>query len=140
MPRLFHVIYVSSAVKLYSRAELHDLLAVCVRNNSRTEVTGMLLYKEGNFMQVLEGEETTVRRLQKTIENDRRHRVMELLSGILPERNFPTWAMGFRDLTAAGPDAAPGFSQFLNTPLTGEEFSRDRSRAHQLLLSFKKTM
>jgi hypothetical protein len=137
---MFHVIYVSSAVKLFSRPELHELLAVCVRNNTRIEVTGMLLHKEGNFMQVLEGEEATVRRLQKTIESDRRHRVRELLSGTLPERNFSSWAMGFRDLTAAGSDAAPGFSQFLNTPLTAGEFSRDRSRAHQLLLTFKKAI
>ena len=48
--------------------------------------------------------------------------------------------MGFRDLNSAEVRSLPGYSEFLNTPLTGKEFAADPSRAHKLLLTFKKSM
>jgi hypothetical protein len=48
--------------------------------------------------------------------------------------------MGFRDLQSPEARAIPGYSEFLNTPLTAREFSEDPTRAQKLLLTFKKTM
>ena len=52
---MFYLIYVSSAIKLMHDDELLLLLEKARENNSRLGITGMLLYKEGNFMQMLEG-------------------------------------------------------------------------------------
>ena len=60
---MFHLVYVSSAVRPFSKSELVELLNVTRDNNSRLGVTGMLLYRDGNFMQVLEGGEPVVRAL-----------------------------------------------------------------------------
>ncbi len=61
------------------------------------------------------------------IELDSRHRgVMTLLGESVPERQFPDWSMGFRDLDATDARSSPGYSQFLNTPLTDSEFFSDR--------------
>ncbi len=60
---MFSLTYVSSAVRPFAEDELADLLAVSRQNNARLGITGMLLYKDGNFMQVLEGEEAEVRTL-----------------------------------------------------------------------------
>jgi hypothetical protein len=137
---MFSITYVSSAIQPFSSHELRDLLEQCNTNNRKLDVTGMLLYKDGNFMQVLEGEEPSVRRVHETIGSDPRHRgLITLLQGITPERQFPEWSMGFKDLGAylANPE---GYSEFLNVALTGAEFQSNPSKAQKLLLTFKRSM
>jgi len=65
---------------------------------------------------------------------------MTLLAESVPERQFPDWSMGFRDLDATDARASPGYSQFLNTPLTDPEFFSDPARCQKLLTTFKRTM
>ena len=138
---MFYLVYVSSATLPFSSADLLDLLAQCRENNAGLGVTGMLLYKDGNFMQVLEGEEATVRALYARIDRDPRHRnTLLLLQGQREERQFPEWTMGFRDLRSAEALSTSGYSEFLNTPLTGGEFTADPSRAQKLLMTFKRSM
>jgi hypothetical protein len=48
--------------------------------------------------------------------------------------------MALRDLHSPEVLSNPGFSPFLNTPLTGREFSSDPARCQKLLLTFKKSM
>ena len=137
---MFSLTYVSSAMRPLSPAELRDLLVVCNRNNRARNVTGMLLYKDGNFMQVLEGEEDSVRAVHATIARDQRHHgLLTLLQGVNSERQFPAWSMGFKELHT-DLETSEGYSQFLNVPLTGKEFQADPSKAQKLLLTFKKTM
>ena len=138
---LFSLTYVSSAVELFSKSELERLLTVSRENNAKRGVTGMLLYKEGNFMQVLEGDEREVRTLYKKISADARHQNdIVLLQGPVAERQFPDWSMGFRDLDSPEVRDTLGYSGFLNTPLSGREFSADPTRTQKLLLSFKRSM
>jgi hypothetical protein len=138
---LFFLVYVSSAVRPFSRPDLEDLLATSRKNNAELGITGMLLYKDGNFMQVLEGEEEPVRALYDKIGDDPRHRgEITLREGFAEGRQFADWSMGFRDLESREVRDTPGYSEFLNTPLTGREFSEDPTRAQKLLLTFKKTM
>jgi FAD-dependent sensor of blue light len=138
---MFSMVYVSSAIDQFSEAGLRELLATSRTNNTRLGLTGMLLYKEGSFMQVLEGDEAAVRALYAKIGLDPRHRgLLTLLQGPLEERLFPDWSMGFRDLSSAEARSTEGFSEFMNTPLTGAEFSSDPARCQKLLLTFKKHM
>lgn len=138
---MFSLVYVSSAARPFSRSDLEDLLATSRDNNARAGITGMLLYKDGNFMQVLEGEEGAVRAVYDKIGADPLHKGEIILrQGVTEERQFPNWSMGFRDLHSPEARAIPGYSEFLNTPLTGQEFSGDPTRAQKLLLTFKKTM
>jgi hypothetical protein len=65
---------------------------------------------------------------------------MTLQQGFSEGRQFPDWSMGFRDLDSPDARSEPGYSGFLNAPLTGREFSADPSRAQKLLLTFKRTM
>ena len=138
---MFYIVYVSSAVKPFSSTELVELLSKSHVNNATVGITGMLLYKDGNFMQVLEGEQEAVRALDVKIKRDPRHRgVLTLLQGQLAERQFPDWSMGFKDLNTVDLRSTPGYSEFLNCPLTEEEFLKDPSRCKKLLLTFKKIM
>src|ERR1700761_8898657 len=137
---MFSLTYVSSAVKLFTPQELRQLLERCNENNRRRDVTGMLLYKDGSFMQVLEGKEGSVREVHETISRDPRHKgLITLLQGEIPARQFADWSMGFRDL-GADFKHPEGYNEFLSVPLTGKEFQSDPTKAQNLLLTFKLSM
>jgi hypothetical protein len=53
---LYHLLYVISAVKPFSDSELVEMLVKTRAKNISLEITGMLLYKDGNFLQVMEGD------------------------------------------------------------------------------------
>lgn len=48
---MYHLIYASSASKPFSQLELDDLLIKARQNNIRLGITGMLIYRDGNFIQ-----------------------------------------------------------------------------------------
>lgn len=138
---MFCLVYASSATRLFSPSQLTDLLASCHANNSRLGITGLLLYKNGDFMQALEGEEQTVLNLYAKIYQDERHTgVLTLLQTTISARQFPNWSMGFRDLNSPEVRSLPGYNEFLNRPLTEAEFSSDPTYCQRLLTIFKKMM
>ena len=132
---------VSSAAKPFSKTDLLDLLVKAREKNARLGITGILLYKDGNFMQLIEGEEQAVQDLIHLIEYDTRHRGLLILSrNTIAQRSFPEWSMGFCDLNEDESKFIPGYSEFLKTPLTGREFGADPNRCQKLLLCFKRSM
>lgn len=138
---MISLIYVSSAVELFSPTELVTLLEVSRRNNTLTDISGLLLYKDGNFLQVIEGEEEEIHRLHAKISRDPRHTgLITLTERVIQQRQFSDWRMGFKNLSDPGVRTLPGYSEFLNTPLTGAEFAANPSRAERLLQTFKARM
>jgi hypothetical protein len=136
---MYTVIYVSSAVELFPEGELEKLLEKARLNNHSLGVTGMLLYKDGNFMQMLEGPKEAVLGLLVKIEADPRHRgILRLLQQERTEREFSDWAMGFKRLESKSAGELPGHSDFLDLPLNSEEFLQNPSKSLKLLLNFKK--
>jgi len=91
------LIYASEATQKFSDEELDDLLALSSSFNASKNITGMLLYGSGKFMQVLEGEAREIDALVKKISADGRHtKVNILVRTPISQRNFSTWSMGFR--------------------------------------------
>ena len=98
---MLQMLYVSGASPQMSDAEIEDILTASRRNNLRDGVTGMLLWADGVFTQVLEGEADTVRTLYRRIQADDRHRnLMLVLEQAAEKRLFSQWSMGFRQLDA----------------------------------------
>jgi hypothetical protein len=138
MNQLFRIAYISAASKSFDPAELREMLKESDARNKEAGITGMLLYKDGQFMQVLEGPGEAVTTTFSRISKDPRHHdIKVLLQGAVQERRFPGWSMAFRDLNLPDHQDVPGFSEFLNTPLTGKEFAGDPDRCEKLLLLFK---
>ena len=138
---MYMIVYVSSAVELFSEQELMTLLEKSRKNNSTLDITGMLLYKDGNFMQFLEGPKEAVLALIATIKLDARHRgIIILLHEDHAEREFKEWSMGFKKLDSNASLEVPGYSDLLELPLTSEQFLLNPSKALKLLLSFKNVM
>lgn len=66
-----------------------------IRNNERFGVTGMLLYADGNIVQVLEGEHLDVDSIFDKIRIDSRHtNIFVLYEQKVSKRDFPLWSMG----------------------------------------------
>lgn len=134
---MLSVVYVSSATAPFSEAELVELLAHSREKNRRLDVTGMLLYHDGNFIQVLEGPAGAVQQLYDTIGADPRHRgVIRLLTRNIEEREFPESAMGFVNLNDPALRELPGYTEFLNQPLE----KCDSGMAWRLLEVFRRNL
>jgi hypothetical protein len=134
------IIYVSSAVELFSTTDLAVLLDISRRNNAQREVTGMLLYKDGNFMQVIEGEEANVRDLYTKLQLDRRHTgFLTLLEEKISTRQFGDWSMGFKNLDESLIEVE-GFRDYRQLSLLHEAFAAEPSRAKKLLEVFRQKM
>ena len=137
---MIYLCYVSSAVGKFTQDELVELLAKAREKNARLGVTGMLLYDDGNFMQVLEGPKETVKALYDTITKDRRHHGYIVIDeDELPARQFSDWSMGFSNLIDPEVKAMPGFSEFMDRHLRAEEFKSDPTGCRNLLSFFRKT-
>ena len=136
--RIFSLVYFSSATQDFDEDQLVKLLETCRANNEKAGISGMLLFKDGNFLQALEGEELAVRSLQKKLLRDpRHHEVCVLLEEFLERRNFPDWTMGFQNLNHMNIAKLSGFSHLLTSPLSAADLKNDPPRAKKLLLVFK---
>lgn len=136
--KIFFHVYASEAVRPFDAPELRELLAQSRQNNAALGVSGMLLYRDGNFLQVLEGREATVRELIRKIYRDPRHRGVATLSeGFEDEYQFPDWSMGFFDLESEEAKAVPGYSEFLESNFEPKAFASDLTAAQRLLSCFK---
>lgn len=110
---LIELVYTSTAVRNYSDDELEDILKKSVQNNKRKNVTGLLLYSKGTFMQVLEGETDVVDALVDIIKSDPRHQNIEMhLRTPVFEREFSEWHMGYRALSQKDAIALPNYAPF----------------------------
>jgi hypothetical protein len=135
---MINLIYASSATKPMTEEDLLQLLIKARNNNHKLNVTGMLLYKSGNFLQVLEGEESIVQPLFDTIQQDPRHHQVTLIAKRpVSERHFAGWSMAFSNLNVINPEEVPGYSEFLNEPFTPNHFNSTPSLAHNFLETFK---
>lgn len=97
---MYHLVYTSYSIAPFDEAGLVELLNQARNHNKKEEITGMLLYVNGKFIQVLEGDQKKVKQLYHRIENDERHkRVTVLLEGESANRIFDRWSMGFKSLS-----------------------------------------
>jgi hypothetical protein len=100
METLTHCIYSSRAPRAFSPREISDLLEASRRNNATRGITGMLLYVDRSFFQVLEGDEAAVDSTFQVIAADSRHtRITQIIREPIPYRSFGEWTMGFSSVS-----------------------------------------
>ncbi|SEO04592.1 Sensors of blue-light using FAD [Mucilaginibacter gossypiicola] len=116
-----YLVFISTAKKLMSDDELLDLLQSARLKNTENNITGMLLYGEGTFMQVLEGEKEDLQRVYNYIQADKRHRnIIVMLTGMLNERIFSKWSMSFASVNADVLEMIEGYSNPANMTFTND--------------------
>lgn len=111
---LHSIVYMSYANREFSTQELKELLKVARERNMGLDVSGLLLYHEGRFLQVIEGEQEVLENLMARIEADPRHRrLTRLVDRAVDRRLFAEWSMGFLDISPDEAKELEGYSQFL---------------------------
>ena len=94
---MYYLIYTSTARSETDEVELYDILTTSVKKNEKFNITGLLIYHEGSFIQMLEGDQENVDDIYDSIKVDNRHHnVIKLISGQSEKRYFPDWSMALK--------------------------------------------
>lgn len=134
---LINLIYISSAIKEQTDADLDAILEYSVRRNKQNKLTGMLLYAGRNFLQVLEGEEKDVDATFARIEKDARHNGIIIIDReTIPFRSFEKWHMGFHRIKAQDVVDHPGYAPFFEKDFSPEKLGIFKREAFGVLLTF----
>jgi Sensors of blue-light using FAD len=95
---LHKLLYVSRATpQARDRPDaIEEIVAAARSRNAALGVTGMLIFTQDNFAQILEGPGHALDRLMRSIERDPRHtEVRTLLRQEIESRTFQGWRMGY---------------------------------------------
>jgi hypothetical protein len=96
---MLELVYKSKAVQNINHDEIIKILETAEKFNKSNGLTGCLIFHKGYFIQLLEGDENTLRTLYAKIGNDKRHFDIELLyEKNKSQRNFDDWGMAFVNL------------------------------------------
>jgi hypothetical protein len=124
MPVIRQIIYASQAVTAFPPATLLELLTFCRKSNPKAGLTGLLVFRDNTFLQLLEGPPEQVTRVYGSISTDPRHRDLELLvDRQVEQRSFPDWSMGFEEVNEVALNSWPGLSHVLQPPRTPAEWA-----------------
>jgi len=109
-------VYVSRSSYPFTDDDLANLLMTSRSNNARLGITGMLLHREGRFIQVLEGPEEAVRERLAVIARDPRHTAVHtIVDERVEDRLFPAWTMGYRAVTDDLATVLPGYADVFDS-------------------------
>ena len=71
---MYRIIYLSSATTKFTNEEILTLLNASRKKNEANEITGLLLYSDGNFLQIIEGKQKKIKALYAKINMDQSFR------------------------------------------------------------------
>lgn len=130
-------VYASAETKPFTPADLEELLLKARSKNESDGITGLLLYHQGSFLQILEGEEESIKATVARIENDDRHDNVRLIfRGEIEKRSFGEWRMGF--CRPAKAEDIPGFLDIFRSTSTGMlDIEGNQKRVEKLIDGFK---
>lgn len=98
MDSIFHLVYVSKAADDLSYSDIRNILDVSRLHNAEVGITGVLILRDGYFLQVLEGDEAQIKSLVSRIaEDDRNYSLRFIIEDRSEKRLFSEWSMAFLD-------------------------------------------
>jgi hypothetical protein len=101
---LVRILYASRAVGPQTTTVTASILSAAQVHNRKHQITGVLCQGEGLYLQVLEGERSTVNRLYAQILSDLRHKDVEMLQlEEISQRRYPDWSMALVNLSEHDP-------------------------------------
>lgn len=95
--KIYHISYVSTGCDCLKYDDIKGILEQSQYNNKAQNITGILVYCNKHFFQILEGEKDAVLKVFESILVDRRHdNVIKIQEGYIKDRNFKSWNMAFK--------------------------------------------
>jgi len=132
----YQIMYSSQATQPMTVAGLEEILVDARTGNEKRNVTGALIYVDGVFFQILEGEEAIVRELMASIARDTRHRSVKVFhEAPVDARAFQSWRMAYLSTTAEQMSKWAGLSGTATIETLLADIARDPSRAPRILVN-----
>lgn len=123
---MIQLVYESKAQDRFSNSDLALLLDQARQRNAADDITGILIFHEDYFLQVLEGPEDNVQRCFDRIKNDERHGDIWMLARMkMHERAFSKWRMGLARITDMPPELHASLRDFIGVKVRMDEFRAD---------------
>ncbi len=90
------IVYSSASSEKMPKSKLYQILRQARLGNAKRGVTGILVFADNTFFQVLEGQEDVVRSLMQKITPDKRHRDVKIIfEGQVAAPAFSSWEMAY---------------------------------------------
>jgi uncharacterized membrane protein (DUF373 family) len=128
---MIQISYISAATEPMSTQALLGLLQECRENNAGRGVTGMLLYGNGTFLQVLEGEERVIDGL---IDTD----LQILHRTTIERRQYSDWSMGFKRVSDKELRHVEGLRDFREKDFNPDYLAQNERVVQSLMDHFRK--
>jgi hypothetical protein len=114
MSKIYQLLYLSQSSETFSMFRLDELLQKSRLNNKTLNITGLLIYNAGFFLQFLEGDKSNVQMLYKKIQNDSRHgKVKILYEQKEDKRIFNEWDMAYKNVYDFNPQLSSLITNFI---------------------------
>ena len=129
------LIYTSRAYHEMTQEELEELLVQSREKNSRLNITGLLVYGNQEFVQLLEGNKDDIFDLFHRIKKDERnYNVVLRWNGIIENRSFNSWSMAFINSDKLDHTINQSYSRYLQDGISSLDLTGSESLGRKLLL------
>lgn len=133
------ITFASTASVEFSEQDFAVQLASMKSRNENLAITGLLIYRSGRFIHVLEGPDEAVRTLYASYLADPRHRDTQLLAdNSITERNFTSWTVNYQPQAGPSTHQLAEFDQFFDA-LAGDTSLPDNVRRSEALFDWLST-
>jgi hypothetical protein len=137
----YQIMYSSQASAPMTVAGLEQILADARTGNQARDVTGALVYVDGVFFQILEGEKDVLRNLMASIERDARHRAVKVFyEAEVDVRAFESWRMAYLSPTAEQMSTWAGLPGTTTVESLLSDVTRDSHRVPEILVNILKAV
>lgn len=90
------ICYMSDSTNDESMLTIKDIYKKAKLNNAKNNISGVLIYHNGNYLQVLEGNENDVNKTYERIAKDTRHKnIIKVINANVEQRIFEDYNFGF---------------------------------------------
>ena len=126
----YQIIYSSESTMPMQSEDLETLLTHARSRNADAGISGALIYADGVFLQIIEGDRAQVETLMTRIRKDRRHEAVTVLrEGEMPSARFERWKMAYIGATSEQVARWAGL-RVSSAASEGTRRERRRPRAH----------
>ena len=132
----YQIMYSSQATKPMTVTDLEKILTDARAGNQARNVTGVLVYVDGVFFQILEGDQAVVRNLMANIASDTRHQSVKVFyEAQVDVRAFDSWSMAYLGSTAQEMATWAGLPATATVEEVLADVNRDPDRVPRILIN-----
>ena len=132
----YQIMYSSQAAQPMTVTDLEKILTDARAGNQARNVTGALVYVDGVFFQILEGDKAVVSNLMANIARDTRHHSVKVFyEAKVDVRAFESWSMAYLGPTAKEMSTWAGLPAAATVEELFADVNRDPDRVPRILVN-----